>query len=45
MSYQASFVVRRTRMLSSCQERLTAFAACGVPDPLEYQSRDIIAKA
>lgn len=27
----------------SCQERLTAFAAHGVPDPLEYETRELIA--
>lgn len=29
----------------SCQERLEAFANCGIEDPLEYESREILPKA
>lgn len=27
-----------------CQERLAAFAALGITDPIEYQSRELLAK-
>jgi len=53
LRYQVPYILTRTcykdqpvacGKCGSCQERLAAFAANGLPDPIEYESREIVLK-